>query len=969
MNYAAIQRAQQRYTDAVREQNEENRLENLASHPEDAEDFYASMEASFEPETPPPSSAFSRMAATFVVNRGLAIQEEGAPEDYWRNPSHHKILNILLPVKLYLHLSMLCHSLIYGNEKFNLFIIGTIIIAGILVGVQTYPIGDSPVVQWIDLVILGIFTLEVGIKIILEGLRPWRYWTGSEWKWNCFDFGIVALSMPFINIGGTESVKLLRLVRLARLGKLIRKIPPLQMIVKGLIGGMSSIGYVLLLLLLVLYLYGVMGFYLLGTSNPFYFGTVPQAMVTLFRVMTLENWGDVLFVSVRGCKSHPNFYFSSENKTPQNKLLWCDNPDDSIYPAVLGTLFFVTFILLCGFVMVSLFISSVISSMNDSMSDLKDMQESKKKEMAIARSKRQAKEIAESKKEVLSKGGSLKSLSPMSSATASPTSPVDRKGIEPTTPGLEPEKIHEPLDDYSIPAFDASYQNEGDAAVSSGSARKRRLYGDIFYIVTRSYGALKQQRMRRKVQAMLAKAEEMQALMRIAVGDEMDQTVNAVVAPVLPSARAYLALAHYCRRFADHPQFTNYITLCILVASFNVGAQTDNRVISDERNNVLLEFSSDVILYSFTAEVVLKVIGEGFHPWRYFHESWNVFDFLIVVASFIKELGKNVSLLRLLRLLRVLKLVRRLPQLQLIIGALLAGLGSIAWVGLVLVLFLYVFAIIGMILFDANDPWHYGSLHLTLINLFRITTLDNWSEIMYVSQFGCHRFGDIYWLFPEQCKAPAVIGIIAVVYHIIVVLMTAQILLSLFIGVITTSMDDASQKQQKAAKNEEEVLATGESLGLAAERIAAFKAVFDLMDLSGLGELSEDDLLGGLQQLGLDLPSDKFQDFLTQIDPDRKGLSYSQFITFVSLTPMFKKGSTAGLLISTLKKKADLHHSKDKDKKRSWLPAWLVSGSNRFRDKTERIEAALVLQSIWKAKQAKRRAQKIAEAKKTQKQR
>lgn len=50
MNYAAIQRAQQRYTEAIHEQNEENRLENLAQHPEDAVDYYGTMEASMEEE-------------------------------------------------------------------------------------------------------------------------------------------------------------------------------------------------------------------------------------------------------------------------------------------------------------------------------------------------------------------------------------------------------------------------------------------------------------------------------------------------------------------------------------------------------------------------------------------------------------------------------------------------------------------------------------------------------------------------------------------------------------------------------------------------------------------------------------------------------------------------------------------------------------------------------------------------------
>ena len=57
-------------------------------------------------------------------------------------------------------------------------------------------------------------------------------------------------------------------------------------------------------------------------------------------------------------------------------------------------------------------------------------------------------------------------------------------------------------------------------------------------------------------------------------------------------------------------------------------------------------------------------------PFNYFNDSWNVFDFVIVVGSYIPGAGNSVTMLRLLRLLRVLKLVKRLPQLAVIINAL-----------------------------------------------------------------------------------------------------------------------------------------------------------------------------------------------------------------------------------------------------------------------------------------------------------
>ena len=61
------------------------------------------------------------------------------------------------------------------------------------------------------------------LKIVAEGRHPWRYFSGSAWKWNTFDFFIVIASLPIFPVGGS-SVYLLRLIRLARLGKLLGKV-------------------------------------------------------------------------------------------------------------------------------------------------------------------------------------------------------------------------------------------------------------------------------------------------------------------------------------------------------------------------------------------------------------------------------------------------------------------------------------------------------------------------------------------------------------------------------------------------------------------------------------------------------------------------------------------------------------------------------------------------------------------------
>ena len=77
------------------------------------------------------------------------------------------------------------------------------------------------IVETIDYIILGIFAIEVFIKIFAEGMAPWNYWFGSDWKWNNFDFIIVVLCLPVWGDSfGGSSVALLRLMRLMRVMKL-----------------------------------------------------------------------------------------------------------------------------------------------------------------------------------------------------------------------------------------------------------------------------------------------------------------------------------------------------------------------------------------------------------------------------------------------------------------------------------------------------------------------------------------------------------------------------------------------------------------------------------------------------------------------------------------------------------------------------------------------------------------------------
>ncbi len=109
----------------------------------------------------------------------------------------------------------------------------------------------------------------------------------------------------------------------------------------------------------------------------------------------------------------------------------------------------------------------------------------------------------------------------------------------------------------------------------------------------------------------------------------------------------------------------------------------------------ILHVLDKLIVGIFVLEVIIKILSEGDRPWNYFKDSWNIFDFAIVVISlseFILPVNASiVMVLRLVRIVRVFRLITALPKLQILVGALLKSLPSMAYIGLFLSLLFYIY--------------------------------------------------------------------------------------------------------------------------------------------------------------------------------------------------------------------------------------------------------------------------------------
>jgi voltage-gated sodium channel len=216
-----------------------------------------------------------------------------------------------------------------------------------------------------------------------------------------------------------------------------------------------------------------------------------------------------------------------------------------------------------------------------------------------------------------------------------------------------------------------------------------------------------------------------------------------------------------------------------------------------------------VILWSFLVEALLKMGSKLPKPLEYFKDPWNCFDFLIVVICFlpysgvIPEEAQFVQIFRLARLARTLRMITAFPQLRLIVGTIFKSIPSIFYISLLLLVVFYVFGVLGVFLFRDNDPVHFGDLGRAILSLFRVVTLEDWTDVMYTQIYG----SDVY-KFPFDglsefpAKKPMAQPLIATMYFISVVLLCSMIILNLFIGVVVNSMNILNEKPTSTGDGE-----------------------------------------------------------------------------------------------------------------------------------------------------------------------
>eukprot|EP00063_Salmo_salar_P041152 XP_014015987.1 PREDICTED: voltage-dependent N-type calcium channel subunit alpha-1B-like isoform X18 [Salmo salar] len=274
-----------------------------------------------------------------------------------------------------------------------------------LVGLNTLCVAivhyDQP--EWLtyalylaEFVFLGLFLTEMSMK--MYGLGPMSYFHSS---FNCFDFGVIIGSIfeviwAVVKPGASFGISVLRALRLLRIFKVTKYWNSLRNLVVSLLNSMKSIISLLFLLFLFIVVFALLGMQLFGglfnfdeetpTTN---FDTFPAAILTVFQILTGEDWNAVMYHGIESQGGVRRGMFSS--------------------------IYFIVLTLFGNYTLLNVFLAIAVDNLANAQELTKDEEEQ---------------EVAITKKMALQKAKEVKEVSPMSAANISITAKEQQKSLK-----------------------------------------------------------------------------------------------------------------------------------------------------------------------------------------------------------------------------------------------------------------------------------------------------------------------------------------------------------------------------------------------------------------------------------------------------------------------------------------------------------------------------------------------------------
>ncbi|MEW6983402.1 ion transporter [Colwelliaceae bacterium 6471] len=230
-------------------------------------------------------------------------------------------------------------------------------------------------------------------------------------------------------------------------------------------------------------------------------------------------------------------------------------------------------------------------------------------------------------------------------------------------------------------------------------------------------------------------------------------------------ASAIFRLQRRIKKIDSSNLFQWTVIAVILLSALLIGAKTHKL---PEQALTALAFLDIMVTIFFVVELTIRYLA---HPKKkyFFKSGWNIFDTVIVIGSLIPDGGSGVLLARLLRVFRVLRLVSMVPELRLLINALIKAIPRMGYIALLMFVIFYIYAAVGSIIFHEINEELWGDVSISMLTLFRVATFEDWTDVMY----------ETMTVFPMSW-----------IFYLSFIFLTAFIFLNMMVGTILEVMSE-----------------------------------------------------------------------------------------------------------------------------------------------------------------------------------
>jgi len=260
------------------------------------------------------------------------------------------------------------------------------------------------------------------------------------------------------------------------------------------------------------------------------------------------------------------------------------------------------------------------------------------------------------------------------------------------------------------------------------------------------------------------------------------------------------AIPTTCERIAESSRFQSFISAVIVANAATLGLATYDGIEAEVGG--LMTTLDAIFIGIFVVELAIRILAYGSRPQDFFKDGWNVFDFIVITAAFAPGLRENATLLRLARLLRVLRLVTVLPDLRGIVRAMVRSLPPISSLVVLMLMLMFVYGMVGWILFHEQDPEQWGDIGQAMLSLFVMLTLEDWPQYLDAGQE----------IHPQSW-----------IFFVSYILVASFLVINILLAIIINSMEEVreSEQQRKRERTRERRAEEIEAGGVQAEAALA----------------------------------------------------------------------------------------------------------------------------------------------------